>query len=159
VRSPLQPGIPPIIVQAREEMAQIAWNEGFSVGVAEIDRQHKRLMAMINDLDEAVTSGQRKDAISRILDELIIYTATHFRTEEKYFAQYGYPEGEEHQDEHAVCIKMVTKFAKDFNSEMQGEKLAALTDELVSFLGIWWKYHILETDLKYAPFFREKGLR
>jgi len=140
-------------------MAQITWNEKFSVGVAEIDRQHKRLMNMINDLDEAVNSGKRKDAISRILDELIIYTATHFRTEEKYFDQFGYPEGEEHKDEHAVCIKMVTKFVKDFNSEIQGEKLAALTDEIVSFLGIWWKFHILETDNKYAKFFREHGLK
>ncbi len=140
-------------------MAQITWNEKFSVGVAEIDRQHKRLLNMINDLDEAVNSGKRKDAISRILDELIIYTATHFRTEEKYFVQFGYPEGEEHKDEHAVCVKMVNKFVRDFNSESQGGKLAALTDELLSFLGIWWKYHILETDNKYAKFFREHGLK
>jgi len=139
-------------------MALIAWNESFSVGVAEIDRQHVKLMTMINDLDEAVQAGRRKDVISRILDELIIYTATHFRTEEKYFDLFGYPEGEEHKDEHAVCIKMVTKFVKDFNAEMPGEKLAALTDEIISFLGIWWKYHILETDLKYATFFRENGL-
>ena len=54
---------------------------------------------------------------------------------------------------------MVTKFVKDFNSEIQGGKLAALTDEIVSFLGIWWKYHILETDNKYAKFFREHGLK
>lgn len=140
-------------------MVQITWNEKFSVGVAEIDRQHRRLMAMINDLNEAVNSGKHKDAISRILDELIIYTVTHFRTEEKYFDQFGYPEGEEHKDEHIVCIKMVNKFVRDFNSEIQGGKLAALTDEILNFLGIWWKYHILETDLKYSEFFRAKGLR
>ena len=140
-------------------MALIVWNERFSVGVAEIDRQHKKLMAMINDLREAVDAGRVKDVISQFLDDLIIYTATHFKTEEKYFIQFGYQDGEAHKEEHAVCIKMVTKFAQDFNNEMQGEKLAALSEEIVGFLVIWWKYHILETDLKYAAFFKEKGLQ
>src|SRR5450759_5110773 len=126
-------------------MALIAWNEKFSVDVAEIDRQHKRLMNMINDLNEAANTGKGKDVVSQILDDLIIYTATHFKTEEKYFVQFKYPDSEAHKDEHAVCIKIVTKFARDFNDEMQGEKLAALTEEVIGFLGIWWKYHILET--------------
>jgi len=139
-------------------MAHIAWNESFSVGVAEIDRQHKKLMAMINELDEAADAKKGKDDISRILDELIIYTATHFRTEEKYFDRFGYPDGEVHKDEHAVCIKMVSKFVKDFNNEIKGKKLAALTQEIIGFLSIWWKFHILETDVKYGKFFRDKGL-
>jgi len=140
-------------------MAHIVWNEKFSVGVAEIDRQHMRMMNLINALDEAANSGRGKDALSKILDELILYTATHFRTEEKYFDQFEYPEGDLHKDEHAVCIKMVTKFVRDFNTEIQGEKLRVLTEELISFLGIWWKYHILETDVKYAGFFKDKGLK
>ncbi len=140
-------------------MALITWNEGFSVGIAAIDRQHQRLMTMINDLNAAAHTGKGKEVISHILDELIIYTATHFGTEEKYFVQFEYPDGDAHKDEHTVCIKMVTKFARDFNGDMQGEKLAALIEEVVGFLNIWWKYHILETDLKYATFFREKGLQ
>jgi hemerythrin len=58
-----------------------------------------------------------------------------------------------------VCIKMVTKFARDFNSEIHGKELAALTEEIINFLGIWWKFHILETDLKYAKFFKDAGLK
>ena len=79
--------------------------------------------------------------------------------EQEYFDQFDYPDAEAHKDEHAVCVKMVTKFATDFNDDLQGEKLAALTEEVVGFLNIWWKYHILETDLKYAAFFRDKGLQ
>ncbi len=86
--------------------------------MAEIDRQHKKLKTTINDLNEAATTGRGKVVISRILDELIIYTATHFRTEEKYFAQFGYPDGEVHMDEHALCNRMATKFVRDFNSEI-----------------------------------------
>ncbi len=29
----------------------------------------------------------------------------------------------------------------------------------MNFLSIWWKYHILDTDMKYAKLFPEKGVQ
>jgi hemerythrin len=91
-------------------MAPIVWNDSLSVGVAEIDRQHKKLIAMINELDNAMTAGRGKDVMGEIVDGLIIYTATHFRTEEKYFAQFEYRDAEIHRKEHADFIGKVAEF-------------------------------------------------
>ena len=42
-------------------MALINWNDSFSVNVAVIDQQHKKLVDMINDLNDAMKQGKGKD--------------------------------------------------------------------------------------------------
>lgn len=56
-------------------MALIQWSDSLSVNIAEIDAQHKRLVAMINDLNEAMKQGRGRDVIVRIVDGLVSYTA------------------------------------------------------------------------------------
>ena len=43
-------------------MAIIQWNDSLSVNVVEIDKQHQKLVAMINDLNDAMRQGKGKDA-------------------------------------------------------------------------------------------------
>ena len=138
-------------------MALITWDDDLCMGLPEIDRQHKKLISMINQMDEETRAGKGKDVISEILDELIIYSATHFRMEEKYFDQFGYADSEVHKQEHAALAEKIDKFAAELANADEG-RLRAVVEELMSFLGIWWKYHILDTDMKYAKLFREKGL-
>src|SRR5665647_998347 len=95
-------------------MALIDWNDGLKLGVAVVDRQHKRLIGILNRLHEATVEARGADVISEILDELIVYTATHFSLEEKYFAEFGYPDAEEHKLEHAALIEKVSAFVNDF---------------------------------------------
>ena len=78
-------------------MALVTWNDSLSVNVAEIDQQHRKLIAMINELNDAMKIGKGKDVLGGIVNSLISYTATHFKTEEKYFAQFGYPDTEDHK--------------------------------------------------------------
>lgn len=127
------------------------------MGLPEIDRQHRKLIDMINQLDDATRAGKGRDAIGAILDELIIYSATHFRMEEKYFDQFGYADSEVHKREHAALAEKVADFAAELNAA-DDSRVQAVLVELVSFLGIWWKYHILDTDMKYAALFREHGV-
>lgn len=139
-------------------MALIIWDDSLCMGLPEIDRQHRKLVSMINQLDQESRAGKGRNVISEILDELIIYSATHFRMEEKYFDQFGYADSELHKQEHAALAEKIDKFAAELNSADAGARGAVIA-ELMNFLSIWWKYHILETDMKYAALFREKGLK
>ena len=61
----------------------IPWSEDLSVGLEEIDEQHKILINLINRLfNEAILKRADKALISDILDELIQYTIVHFAVEE-----------------------------------------------------------------------------
>lgn len=135
-------------------MAFINWTDSLSVGVSEMDNQHKRLIAMINDLSEAMKMGKGKEALGKILSGLITYTQTHFTAEEKYFEKYNYPLAPSHRREHATFVKKVSEVKAAFDAG----KLS-VTVETMNFLRDWLKNHIMGTDQKYTQFFNEKGLR
>jgi hemerythrin len=138
----------------RFKMAVINWSSELSVGVDDIDQQHKRLIGMVNDLDDAMRKGKGKEILGRIIDKMNGYTVTHFKTEEDLFTRFGYPESASHRKEHASFVNKSAEIKGDFLSG----KLA-LSIEVMGFLGKWWKDHILGTDRKYSKFFAEKGVK
>lgn len=135
-------------------MAFIEWNESLSVNVAVIDGQHQKLIAMINELHEAMSQGKGRTVLGRIVSGLVSYTESHFRTEEKYFDIYGYPEALSHKKEHADFVAKVSEFKDGVE---QGK--IALSIEIMNFLSDWLRNHIKGVDKKYLSFFNEKGLR
>jgi hemerythrin len=135
-------------------MTFITWTDSFSVKVAEIDTQHKKLIDMINKLYDAMKVGKSKDVMGEILNNLLSYTDTHFKTEEKYFDLYKYPEKENHKAKHKQFVETVTKFKKDFDS---GNSIISL--EVMNFQKDWWTKHINGTDKEYAKYFNDHGLK
>ncbi|MCP4353146.1 MAG: hemerythrin family protein [Desulfobacterales bacterium] len=135
-------------------MPLIQWDDSLNVNVAEIDRQHQRLVEMINDLDDAMRQGKGKDVLGKIIDGLIAYAATHFRTEERYFDLFGYPEANNHKKEHSEFVKKISEFKDGFEKGKLG-----LSIQVMNFLRDWLQKHIKEVDKKYGPFFNEMGLK
>ena len=134
-------------------MSLIVWDSSMSVNVSEIDRQHQKLVAMINELHNGLKSGKGKDALGKILNGLISYTDTHFKAEEKYFAEFKYPDAASHSKEHAAFVKKVSDFKNDFE---HGRLTVSI--ETLHFLRDWLQGHIKGADKKYSSFFNEKGL-
>lgn len=58
------------------------WSEDLSVGIQEIDEQHKELVPLLNRLRDAVVAHHGYAACSEILDQLAQYTRVHFIVEE-----------------------------------------------------------------------------
>ncbi len=135
-------------------MPLIRWNEEFSVNIMEIDKQHQKLIEMINNLHDAMKQGKAKDILGKILDEMVGYAGTHFKTEEKYFDQFKYPETEEHKKEHINFVKEVTEFKKKFEAGQQ-----TLSIQVMNFLSNWLKKHIKDVDKRYGPFLNSKGIK
>jgi hemerythrin len=59
-------------------MGLITWDQIFSVKVVLIDQQHQMLVQMINDLYDAMVTGEENDAIGKLIDRLHTYAAMHF---------------------------------------------------------------------------------
>jgi hemerythrin len=135
-------------------MPLITWNDSLSVHVDEMDQQHKKLVALINELNDAMSVGKGKDVLEKIVDDLAAYTTVHFKAEERYFAQFRYPDTFNHRIEHLAFAKKVADFRDGFESG----KLP-LTVEVMKFLSEWLRKHIMGTDRKYSQFFNENGLK
>lgn len=135
-------------------MELISWRDSLSVGITEIDEQHKRLVAIINKLFDAMSQGKSKDVLHAIFSELSNYVVTHFGLEEKYMKQFGYDEYDYHKQEHTAFIQKLNDFKIQFNSGK-----GSVTLELLNFLKDWLLKHILGTDRKYIPVFKENGLQ
>ncbi len=130
------------------------WKDDYSVGVEEIDNQHKRMIDIVNKLHQAMLDGKSKEILSDIIKELKDYTVYHFSTEEKYFDMYDYPEKDDHKKEHNDFVERVKEIEQEFK-----EGKIFISVKIMNFLKDWIKNHILGTDKKYAPFFKGKGLK
>ncbi len=135
-------------------MPLFQWNQEYSVNVGQLDEQHKKLVEMINTLDNSMKSGDRIETIRVILDELLDYTAYHFETEERLLVQYGYPRVENHRKEHDALSWRVLDLRTRFDSGAGVE-----AKEILDFLTDWLKNHILFSDKQYGSFLNSKGLK
>lgn len=135
-------------------MAFIDWKYSFSVNVEKIDQQHKMLIEMINNLHEAMKQGKGKVILGDIINGLICYTDTHFKTEEVYFEQYLYPQATIHKAEHDEFVKAVSSFKSDFD---KGKVI--LSNDILQFLKNWLQNHIIGSDKHYTKFLNDKGIR
>ncbi len=135
-------------------MALLTWQDKYSVGIKQIDDQHKQLFTMINDLNDAMLVGKGKDALMPILNKLASYCISHFAVEEKLFDTHGYPETADHKEKH---YKMNAK-VKSLIGDVQSGK-STVSIEVMNFLKNWLDKHIMETDQKYAPYLQSKGVK
>jgi hemerythrin len=135
-------------------MAFFSWGPSFEVGIMQIDSQHKKLVDMVNQLYEAMSQGHGGKVLGKILSELVSYTAVHFKAEEKLMQEHGYPEFNEHKAKHDAMNKKVMDLKRQFDSG----KGDVLTNSVGIFLKDWLTKHIKGTDMKYAPFLKQKGV-
>jgi hemerythrin len=135
-------------------MALIEWSDQLSVGIQEIDKQHKILVDLINDLHQAMRERKAKEALGSIINGLTEYAIVHFSKEEKYFDEFNYISAGPHKKEHQNFIKKINQFKADFD---KGK--AMLSMEIMDFLKDWLIKHIQKIDTSYAPLFIEKGIK
>ncbi|KJR99666.1 MAG: hypothetical protein VR65_15540 [Desulfobulbaceae bacterium BRH_c16a] len=135
-------------------METINWRNEFSVGVEEMDTQHKKLLAMINRLIEEQHSLTDPKTIADLLTGMIDYAQEHFRAEEYLMAEYDYDKKSVQEAQHKAFIDKTVSFLSA-SSDIGPNILSAA---LLDYLGSWLVRHILTEDMQYKEFFRNKGL-
>ncbi|MCA1897938.1 bacteriohemerythrin [Shewanella putrefaciens] len=129
----------------------VTWGPELDIGMPEINRQHQRLVSLINELHRTLSEDYGLEAIKRIVQGLVDYTANHFSYEEELFERFGYPQSESHKEKHGQLVGQVLDFQKRVG---KGEDVA---DELMSFLRSWLVNHIQKSDKEYTTFLLSHG--
>lgn len=129
------------------------WSEQYSVGVLEVDSQHKHLVSLINGLHEVMKRGADQAEIEALLQDLLAYTNFHFAAEEKLMALAHYPDLAAHKAKHASMRQEVQRL---LTAAKTGGASVSIT--LMSFLKNWLSRHIEGTDKEYVPAMRKAGV-
>jgi len=133
-------------------MNDYTWSDIYSIGIPEIDEQHKTLFSLLERLSKAVSARQGSAACIEVLKELVEYTRIHFALEQSLMHLGHYPDYEEHCQLHRGLIEEVEALQEKVTSGS-----VAISFELLHFLRNWLTKHILGEDMKYAEFFNEMG--
>ena len=128
-------------------MASLQWSEDLSVGVVEMDRQHKRLVDLVNRLYEAMAAGRGDNIKMQILTELLTYTKVHFAAEERLMRECGYPQLTDHKCLHDQLTDKVIQLNEKVRN---GQMVPSVS--LGTFLKDWLVQHIIQQDKKYSQF-------
>ncbi|HTH16749.1 MAG TPA: bacteriohemerythrin [Magnetospirillum sp.] len=123
-------------------MAKIEWSDDLSVGNDLLDSQHKKLIGMINTLDNDTLGA---DELGEVIFGLLEYAAIHFRDEEQFFVGVAPEIVEPHFASHTIFISTAYKFVQRFQN---GEALA-LRQPVYEFLCDWLVRHIRVEDMQY----------
>ena len=124
--------------------AYVAWKEEYSVGDRTIDSQHMQIIDIINDLHTAIDAGGDRQAITSILDRVILYTMSHFDHEERVMQACGYPDLANHKELH----ERMRRTTEGFRTNLE---LITGRDVLRLLKG-WWINHIQAEDQCYVPY-------
>jgi hemerythrin len=135
-------------------MALFEWCDDYSVRIASIDDQHKKLVGMLNELHDGMTSGKGAERMGALLKGLVEYTVLHFAYEEKLFAAHDYPQSQAHTEEHQRLVARVAEFKRQFEA---GE--TQINMQLMKFLKDWLIKHILGSDKAYSAHLVERGVK
>ena len=128
-------------------MASLSWSDRLSVGVPEMDQQHKRLVEMTNQLYDAMGMGKGDNVKSLVLNDLLTYTKVHFAAEERLMQKYAYPHFASHKRLHDELTGEVLQLKDKLQT---GQMVASVT--LANFLKDWLQKHITQEDRKYGQF-------
>jgi hemerythrin-like metal-binding protein len=137
----------------REKMATSGWNSSFSVKVKRCDEDHKKLFLLIEDLNDAMRSGQGQLIVDGIIEDLERYARVHFTAEEVLMAKAKYPALAAHHAEHEKFVQSVAKFRQDLNDGISGQSVSVSV-----FMNKWLVNHILRTDKQYSAHLNAHGI-
>ncbi|MCU7813082.1 MAG: bacteriohemerythrin [Candidatus Thiodiazotropha sp. (ex Notomyrtea botanica)] len=130
----------------------VEWSDTLSVGIEEIDEQHKVLVDLVNKMHEAIHQRHGSDVVNSILKDLADYTRIHFAVEESLMRILNYPGYEEHKEIHEELLHSVVDLQ---DKVATGKK--SIGFELMHFLKTWLTKHIMEEDMQYSGFFISAG--
>jgi hemerythrin len=119
------------------------WQNNFSIGIPEIDQQHKQLCEKIDNLQDACSQGKGADEALKVLDFLESYTIKHFADEEKFQLKINYPNYQQHKKLHTDFISQISILKKDMIASGATLPMVIQINQIISN---WLINHIMRVD-------------
>jgi len=133
-----------------EKLERMRWTYELSIGNANVDKDHKKLIEIYNDLVDLIELDRNREEFAIILSKLTDYTLTHFRKEEDYMQKFSYPNFLAHKNYHSDFMYKVAMFNVDLLSYNPPEPKS-----IIKFVENWLAEHIMNSDTHYENYKNE----
>ena len=125
------------------------WNDKqHSVGIKEIDEQHKVLFDIINDIYICIIN-KNYSILDKLLLKIIVYTTNHFKTENEYLLKLSENITSDlkqfviaHITKHETFVDILTKKIEDY---ILYDKMILI--DIAIFLNAWVNNHVISEDV------------
>lgn len=121
------------------------WQDEYSLGIQEIDDQHKQLIGYFSAIENSVSQDRGWSEIHFGISRLRTFAKVHFEFEEALLRMFGYDQSAEHEAAHKHFFAQL----KVIEQRSAGQRA---DEDIVKFLSDWLMKHILIADQHYAEF-------
>ncbi|CAA7612016.1 putative Bacteriohemerythrin [Magnetospirillum sp. LM-5] len=122
----------------------IVWSQGFDIGHADIDDDHRVVVDIINNLNDSHGDAA---LVSWALSGLDRYVRRHFAREEALMRAGQYPDLEAHIALHGEFRRQII----ELRDRWEHKRVPVIEAETLLILAHWWMTHIRHEDPKYVP--------
>lgn len=130
---------------------KLQWQDKFSVGVPEVDHEHRELIRLINSLHDALEQPQSAVRVRAALEEIHVAISAHFALEEKDMQSWGYPGYPEHKRDHERLLDEL----RDLMDAIEGA-MPADTEAFGARLNAWFEMHFQTHDARLHGYLHQK---
>ena len=129
----------------------VNWTPNLAIGVDTIDGQHQELFRRINQLYEAITTGESEQIVAETLKYLYDYTDFHFREEQEHMEEHDYPQLNSHKGLHSLFIRDLKSLSNELEQDGPSIELAIAVQRRVRE---WLVDHIQREDKQYGLYLK-----
>jgi hemerythrin len=127
----------------------IRWTKALSIGIQDIDAQHRELIRRIKAFRAGLNKRSRQD-VGILLSYLRLYAVAHFGEEELAMRSARYPGYRHHKEQHDTFMKDLLAMSEK-QQKARGSGVAA--QGLAAWLESWLVEHVRDVDREMARFF------
>ena len=124
-------------------MTLIKWTDEFSLGIDEVDKEHKALIELINGLYDVIQVEADYVQVVELLGEIYSQIAVHFAHEEDMMRESGYARFDEHREDHETLLDDLREIMDEVEADGSFD-----TFELSSDLNRWFIDHFRTHDAR-----------
>jgi hemerythrin len=125
--------------------SSLVWDKKYELGHAEVDRQHRSLCEMVNNIIRQCEQGQTGRIVQETLAFLVDYTEHHFNSEEALQRETGYPDYEAHKKLHDGFKATVNNLVQQYEDNGSSDSLIeSIRNEVID----WLIHHIQNEDTR-----------
>lgn len=131
----------------KEKFEIFSWNKNLEIGIEEIDIQHKKLVDLINELANNLTTDQESQ-IAKTFEKLANYADYHFKSEEEVWKNNINDKYllDSHKSTHDSFLPKVL----EIQEKNKDKSFHEVTEEILLFLIRWLAYHIIDEDKRFS---------